>query len=156
LETIWNPLRTGANLCGWTTKPISSSSSCSKNQKHRSLQRFRMKSAFKNGASPSSPSRERGDRHRRLHAQDEGAVSSREREEQARGESENLPLTTLKRTPGISPFALPFRPKPEMRTSSFCFGHRSNFERSREGCEVRKFGEAWKSGDRSRRVAMSV
>ena len=28
-------------------------------------------------------------------------------------------LTTLKRTPGISPLALPLRPKPEMRTSSF-------------------------------------
>ena len=28
-------------------------------------------------------------------------------------------LTTLNRTPGISPFAFPFRPKPEMRTSSF-------------------------------------
>lgn len=28
-------------------------------------------------------------------------------------------LTTLKRTPGISPFALPRRPKPEIRTSSF-------------------------------------
>jgi hypothetical protein len=28
-------------------------------------------------------------------------------------------FTTLNRTPGISPFALPFRPKPEMRTSSF-------------------------------------
>ena len=28
-------------------------------------------------------------------------------------------LTTLKRTPGISPFALPFRPKPARRTSSF-------------------------------------
>lgn len=28
-------------------------------------------------------------------------------------------FTTLKRTPGISPLALPLRPKPEMRTSSF-------------------------------------
>ena len=28
-------------------------------------------------------------------------------------------FTTLNRTPGISPFALPRRPKPEMRTSSF-------------------------------------
>jgi hypothetical protein len=28
-------------------------------------------------------------------------------------------LTTLKRTPGISPLALPLRPKPERRTSSF-------------------------------------
>jgi len=28
-------------------------------------------------------------------------------------------LTTLKRTPGISPFALPLRPKPARRTSSF-------------------------------------
>jgi hypothetical protein len=28
-------------------------------------------------------------------------------------------FTTLKRTPGISPLALPRRPKPEMRTSSF-------------------------------------
>lgn len=28
-------------------------------------------------------------------------------------------FTTLKRTPGISPFALPRRPKPEIRTSSF-------------------------------------
>ena len=28
-------------------------------------------------------------------------------------------FTTLKRTPGISPFALPRRPKPEMSTSSF-------------------------------------
>ena len=28
-------------------------------------------------------------------------------------------LTTLKRTPGISPLALPFRPKPARRTSSF-------------------------------------
>ena len=28
-------------------------------------------------------------------------------------------LTILKRTPGISPFALPRRPKPEIRTSSF-------------------------------------
>ena len=28
-------------------------------------------------------------------------------------------LTTLNLTPGISPLALPFRPKPERRTSSF-------------------------------------
>merc|ERR550525_1612097 len=28
-------------------------------------------------------------------------------------------LTTLNRTPGISPFALPRRPKPEIKTSSF-------------------------------------
>jgi hypothetical protein len=28
-------------------------------------------------------------------------------------------LTTLKRTPGISPLALPLRPNPERRTSSF-------------------------------------
>lgn len=28
-------------------------------------------------------------------------------------------FTTLNRTPGISPLALPFRPKPEIKTSSF-------------------------------------